>query len=115
MIEPEPTLVSPTRNPPTAPTRTVGSTVTGRADDVVVTGGENVAPSVVESVLRAHPSVSDVRVFEASEGLTWLDSAGRTFTMSLHDLEDWHGVRAQSGKVAPRGFPRSNRFGPAFD
>ena len=60
-------------------------------------------------------ALSDVRVFEASEGLTWLDSAGRTFTMSLHDLEDWHGVRAQSGKVAPRGFPRSNRFGPAFD
>ncbi len=60
-------------------------------------------------------ALSDVRVFEASEGLTWLDSAGRTFTMSLHDLEDWHGVRAQSGKVVPRGFPRSNRFGPAFD
>ena len=60
-------------------------------------------------------ALSDVRVFEASKGLTWLDSAGRTFTMSLHDLEEWHGVRAQAGKVVPRGFPRSNKFGPAFD
>jgi topoisomerase-4 subunit A len=60
-------------------------------------------------------SLSDVKVFDSAEGLTWLDSAGRTFTTSLQDLEDWHGVRAQSGRVAPRGFPRSNKFGPAFD
>ena len=59
-------------------------------------------------------ALSDVRVFESSEGLNWTDSAGRTHVMSLADLEDWHGVRAQAGKVAPRGFPRSNRFGPAF-
>ncbi len=59
-------------------------------------------------------SLADVRVFDAAQGLTWLDSAGRTFTTSLQDLEDWHGVRAQSGRVAPRGFPRSNKFGPSF-
>lgn len=60
-------------------------------------------------------SLSDVRVFEAGAGLTWLDGAGRTFTVSLTDLEEWHGVRAQAGKIVPRGFPRSNKFGPAFD
>ena len=59
-------------------------------------------------------SLADVRVFDSAQGLTWLDSAGRTFTTSLQDLEDWHGVRAQSGRVAPRGFPRSNKFGPSF-
>ena len=36
--------------------------VLGRADDVVVTGGEKVAPSVVEDRLREHPSVADVAV-----------------------------------------------------
>jgi topoisomerase-4 subunit A len=60
-------------------------------------------------------SLSDVRVFDSATGLTWLDGAGRTFTVALGDLEDWHGVRAQAGKVVPRGFPRSNKFGPAFE
>jgi len=60
-------------------------------------------------------TLSDARVFEAGAGLTWLDGASRTFTVSLADLEEWHGVRAQAGKNVPRGFPRSNKFGPAFD
>jgi topoisomerase-4 subunit A len=58
--------------------------------------------------------LSDVRVFDAAAGITWLDGAGRTFTVQLGDLEEWHGVRAQAGKTVPRGFPRSNKFGPAF-
>ena len=36
--------------------------VHGRADDVVVTGGEKVAPAAVEAALREHPSVEDVAV-----------------------------------------------------
>ena len=60
-------------------------------------------------------ALSDVRVFDAGAGLTWLDGASRTFTVALADLEEWHGVRAQAGKMAPRGFPRSNKFGPAFE
>jgi O-succinylbenzoic acid--CoA ligase len=38
-------------------------TVTGRLDDVVVTGGVNVAPAAVEAVLREHPDVEDAVVF----------------------------------------------------
>ncbi len=56
----------------------------------------------------------DARAFDASDGLTWLDAAGRTFTLSMKDLSEWVGQRAQAGKVAPKGFPRSNKFGPAF-
>ncbi|MDQ1403553.1 MAG: o-succinylbenzoate---CoA ligase [Actinomycetota bacterium] len=37
-------------------------TVVGRADDLIITGGENVWPEVVEAVLRRHPAVSDVVV-----------------------------------------------------
>jgi o-succinylbenzoate---CoA ligase len=45
-------------------------TVLGRADAVIVTGGENVDPAVVERRLLSHPAVVDVRVFgEADE--TW--------------------------------------------
>ncbi len=58
--------------------------------------------------------LSDVQVFSKKEGLSWLDSAGRTFTLAWSDLKDWAGERAQAGHMAPKGFPRSNKFGPAF-
>jgi O-succinylbenzoic acid--CoA ligase len=38
-------------------------TVHGRLDDVVVTGGVNVAPPAVEAALREHPDVADAVVF----------------------------------------------------
>jgi o-succinylbenzoate---CoA ligase len=38
-------------------------TVHGRLDDVVVTGGVNVAPQAVEAALRLHPDVADAVVF----------------------------------------------------
>ena len=58
--------------------------------------------------------LSDVRVFDSEDGLSWMDSAGRTFVLSLDELEFWHGSRAQAGRSVPKGFPRSNSFGPAF-
>ena len=58
--------------------------------------------------------LSDIRVFNKKAGLTWLDSAGRTFTLPWSDLKEWAGERAQSGHMVPKGFPRSNKFGPAF-
>ena len=58
--------------------------------------------------------VSDVRVFVKKEGLTWLDGANRTFTLPISDLKDWVGARAQAGLLVPKGFPRSNKFGPSF-
>jgi topoisomerase-4 subunit A len=58
--------------------------------------------------------LADARVFKKADGLTWLDSAGRTFTLSWSELKDWVGVRAQAGRIAPRGFPKSNKFGPGF-
>ncbi len=54
--------------------------------------------------------LADATLFSAEEGLTWLDGAGRRFS-----LEDWHlwtAKRAQAGRMAPRGFPRSLRFAP---
>jgi O-succinylbenzoic acid--CoA ligase len=38
-------------------------TVHGRLDDVLVTGGVNVAPQAVEAALREHPEVADAVVF----------------------------------------------------
>lgn len=36
--------------------------ITGRADDMIVSGGENVFPQEVEDLLLAHPSIDDVAV-----------------------------------------------------
>ena len=55
--------------------------------------------------------ISDARVFRKSEGLTWQDSSGRTFTRDMKELKDWVGTRAQAGRLPPQGFPRSNGFG----
>ena len=52
--------------------------------------------------------MSDVTTFTMVEGLSWLDPAGRTRTEL--ELAEWLGKRAGSGRMAPRGFPRDNRF-----
>ncbi|MBV9066856.1 MAG: DNA topoisomerase IV subunit A [Methylobacteriaceae bacterium] len=55
--------------------------------------------------------LSDARVFELREGLTWQDSAKRTFTVLKSELRDWMGNRADAGRLPPKGFPKNNRFG----
>jgi len=52
--------------------------------------------------------LSDAITFPLAEGLSWKDPAGRTRTET--DLTEWQGARAGAGKMAPRGFPRDNRF-----
>ena len=37
--------------------------ITGRIKDLIIRGGENIAPEGVEDVLRQHPAVSDVSVY----------------------------------------------------
>jgi topoisomerase-4 subunit A len=56
-------------------------------------------------------ALSDVTTFKAGDGLTWIDSAGRSFTMSMKELSDWRGNRADAGRLAPKGFPKNNHFG----
>jgi topoisomerase-4 subunit A len=55
--------------------------------------------------------LSDVTTFTAESGLTWIDSADRTFTMTMKELSDWRGNRADAGRLAPKGFPKNNQFG----
>ena len=52
--------------------------------------------------------LSDATTFALADGLTWRDPAGRTRTEA--DLDEWLGKRATAGRMAPRGFPRDNKF-----
>ncbi len=54
--------------------------------------------------------VGDIKTFTMADGLSWLDSAGRTFTKERGELADWIGSRAGTGKIVPKGFPRTGRF-----
>lgn len=55
--------------------------------------------------------LSDIAVFEAKAGLTWKDSAGREFSATMKELAEWQGTRADAGRLPPKGFPKSNKFG----
>lgn len=51
--------------------------------------------------------LSDLKVFNRADGLSWRAGNGvRTET----NLRDWLGERGQAGRLPPNGFPRSNRF-----
>jgi topoisomerase-4 subunit A len=55
--------------------------------------------------------VADVKTFAMAAGLTWQDSADRTYTKTKDELAEWMGERAGAGRIAPKGFPRTGRFG----
>ena len=52
--------------------------------------------------------LADAAFITLSVGLTWHDPAGRTRTET--DLTEWLAKRGTTGRMAPRGFPRDNRF-----
>ena len=101
----------------------VACVVTPAAGDHVATIGENlqllVFPlSQVPEMARGkgvrlqrfkEGGLSDARVFQLADGLTWRDSAGR-ITVGKTDLAEWIGNRAEAGRLPPKGFPRNNRF-----
>jgi topoisomerase-4 subunit A len=55
--------------------------------------------------------VLDLKTFAIEAGLSWQDSADRTFTKSQAELTEWVGARASAGRMVPKGFPRTGKFG----
>jgi topoisomerase-4 subunit A len=53
--------------------------------------------------------LTDAKLFNKADGLTWLDPAGRTRTET--NLTEFFGERAGTGRVPPKGFPKNNKFG----
>jgi topoisomerase IV subunit A len=54
--------------------------------------------------------LSDARVFALKDGMSWRDSAGRGFNVSMPELKDYIGNRAEAGRLPPKGFPKNNKF-----
>ena len=55
--------------------------------------------------------VKDAKTFQLASGLSWTDSAERTFVKPADELTEWIGARASAGRMVPKGFPRTGRFG----
>ncbi len=49
--------------------------IDGRADDVIVRGGENISPGEIEEVLRAHPAIKDVAAVAVPD-VEWGEAVG---------------------------------------
>jgi o-succinylbenzoate---CoA ligase len=80
--------------------------VVGRADDVVVSGGENVPTAVVADLLASHPSVAEVAVTGVPDA-TWGERVVAVVrpagpAPSLRELREWVERRAPVA-FAPRG------------
>jgi topoisomerase-4 subunit A len=54
--------------------------------------------------------LSDVKTFKGADGLTWIDTAGRSFALTLKELASWRGNRSDAGKIRPDRFLTNNKF-----
>jgi topoisomerase-4 subunit A len=53
--------------------------------------------------------LSDARVFALADGLTCRQGS-RTRTFVEAEVGDWIGKRGNAGRLAPKGFPKNNKF-----
>jgi O-succinylbenzoic acid--CoA ligase len=81
--------------------------VTGRLDDAIITGGENVHPLEVEAVLRAHPAVRDAAVVGVPDP-TWGNVLEARVVAAGVDADDL--VAFARERLAPFKVPRRIRF-----
>lgn len=82
-------------------------TIKGRADDVVVTGGENVHPNEVEDVLRKHPALADVAVTGRPDPV--YGSILVAHVVTAEDLSDDELLTWARARLGPHHRPREVR------
>jgi O-succinylbenzoic acid--CoA ligase len=84
--------------------------VLGRADDVIVTGGENVSPEEVERVLLSHPAVADAAV-RGQEDPTWQQAVVAVIVTRDGAHADPEEMREFCrARLAPSAVPKRFRF-----
>jgi acyl-CoA synthetase (AMP-forming)/AMP-acid ligase II len=76
----------------------------GRADDIIVRGGENISPGEIEAVLTAHPGVQDAAVVPVPDD-EWGEVVGaavvlrRGTAVSATELQEWVKRSLRSSRV----------------
>ena len=84
--------------------------ITGRKADTIITGGENVAPTVVEAVLLEHPAVADAGVFGRPDR-RWGEAVVATVVLRDGANVDQDELRAFcTARLAPYQVPKALRF-----
>ena len=81
--------------------------VTGRVDDMIITGGENVSPVEIESCLSLHPAVSEVAVVGLADekwGKIVAAFVKRSAPVTEHDLEKFCQTSGLANFKRPRRF-----------
>ena len=81
--------------------------VTGRVDDMIITGGENVSPVEIESCLSLHPAVSEVAVVGLADekwGKIVAAFVKRTAPVTEQDLEQFCQTSGLANFKRPRRF-----------
>jgi len=79
----------------------------GRADDVIVRGGENISPGEIEETLLAHPALADA-VAIAIPSEQWGEAVGAAVVLksgasvTVESLQEWVRVRLRSSRVPER-------------
>jgi acyl-CoA synthetase (AMP-forming)/AMP-acid ligase II len=79
----------------------------GRADDVIVRGGENISPGEIESVLTEHEAVADAAVVAVPDE-AWGEGVGAAIvlkpgaTVAVETLQDWVRNRLRSSRMPQR-------------
>ncbi len=71
--------------------------------------GKGVRLQTYRGAALAPVTLADAMLFRGEDGFAWRDASGRR--IACEAWRDWLGKRAQAGKAAPKGFPRSGRFG----
>ena len=81
----------------------------GRADDVVVTGGEKVAPAAVEAALAEHPAVAEAAVVGVPDA-EWGQRVVAVVVAAAGRADAGAGPRARRAAARPgAGAPRELR------
>ena len=88
--------------------------ITGRIKDLIIRGGENIAPAEVEDVLRQHPAVADVAVYAVASEFFGEDVAAAVRVRPGMSIDAADVLRFCDGRLAKFKIPRHVRVVESF-
>ena len=83
--------------------------ITGRIKDIIIRGGENIAPKEVEDVLRTHPAIADASVYAVAS-----EFFGEEVAAALAPASGRHNRAARGPGVLPRTPRQDSRSRDSF-